>query len=263
MYTHSHQKHSSSCVWLHNSWMTNRCGHQNAVKRWQPPKWRSPYGGCYKYTSCLSGTAKCFYAMTRAYVRAPFMAVGRGWWWWWGGYIRSHSTLCMSWICIRQRRACSAATRPLCPLCFRRVGHFLMPSDRHRGSHCRQVSSRVAHNGERACYYVKGHEGSPWHGSDLRFCFFYFITWLPLFALEKKQAWNLLNHEKAQKKAQNFDCFSFPKMGQNLLSDTIIHFGCAIFRSSSACPQLTGGLSVRSNYLIVYMRFCVFLCFVF
>lgn len=36
--------------------------------------------------------------------------------------------------------------RYLCLLCFRRVGHFLMPSDKHKGSHHRQVSNHVVHN---------------------------------------------------------------------------------------------------------------------
>ena len=41
---------------------------------WWSPKHCSPYGRCYKYTSCLSGTAKGFYAVTELYVRVPFIA---------------------------------------------------------------------------------------------------------------------------------------------------------------------------------------------
>lgn len=38
------------------------------------PKCRRPYGRWYKYTSCLSGTAKCFYAATELYMHVPFIA---------------------------------------------------------------------------------------------------------------------------------------------------------------------------------------------
>lgn len=45
-------------------------------QQWWSPKCCSPYSRCYKYTYCLSGTAKCFYALTEQYVHVPFIA---GW----------------------------------------------------------------------------------------------------------------------------------------------------------------------------------------
>lgn len=253
MYTHFHQKHS--CVWLHNSWMTYRCGHQNAVKRWRPPKWRSPYGGCYKYTSCLSGTAKCFYAVTGAYVRALFMAAGRGWWGVKGrgdvpGYIRSHSTLCMSWICIRQRRACSAAMWPLCPLCFRWVGHFLMPSDRQRFASQAGFQPCATQWGTHllCCRGTRGLAMT--QIGSVFFCFFFksHVVASVCFREERgvKFVESLLNHEKAQEKNWEFWLFFFP---QNRTKPSVPFFGLLALVLGSLADCLCSPMILSEIYI--------------
>lgn len=42
-----------------------------SINQWWSPKCRSSYARWYKHTSCLSGTEKCFYAMTQLDVLVP------------------------------------------------------------------------------------------------------------------------------------------------------------------------------------------------
>lgn len=72
-------------------------------------------------------------------------------------YIRATPQSACTEYVSRPRRACTVWMQHLCLLCFRWVDHFLMPSDKHHGSHHRQVSSRVVHNSKHTHYAVEEH----------------------------------------------------------------------------------------------------------
>lgn len=144
-----HKEHSVSSWFLNDLWMWPSGGCQ----RWRPPEWRGPDGRGYKYTSCLSGTAKCFYSLTEARVRAPSMA-------------SLNVPVYIKTLAATPEYAsgpCSPPMPDLCLLCFRRVGRLLMPGDMHKGSRHKWVSSRLAHNGRRNCNAAGGHGCFLWH----------------------------------------------------------------------------------------------------
>lgn len=113
------------------------CSSKSFRQHWSP-KCSSSYVRWYKYTSSLSGTEKSFYALTQLDVLVSVIAV----------------LMCQTTLELLHSLPV-VNMQHLCLLCFQWVDHSLMPSDKHHGSHHRQVSNRVAYNGEThlLCYW--------------------------------------------------------------------------------------------------------------
>lgn len=133
-----HQQHSVSSWFLNDLWMWPSGGCQ----RWRPPEWRGPDGRGYKYTSCLSGTAKCFYSLTEACVRVRTLPPWRARTC--QSTLRSRSTHSLQLLNMHQ-----ALVARWCRICVSFVSdercRLLMPGDMFKGSRHKWVFPAAWH----------------------------------------------------------------------------------------------------------------------